>query len=309
MDLVQQLKAQALALGFSKVGVALADALGEEAPWLTQWLRAGQHAQMAWMNDPRRQHIQQVLPGVRSVVVVALNYKHSAPSEPPDTAHLSAYTRGRDYHKVLGSRLKQLVRWLTEVAPGHRHRWYVDTGPVSEKVWAAQAGLGWIGKNSLLLTREYGSWVFLGVLLTTLELPPDRSATAHCGTCQRCLVACPTGAILPNAVVDSNRCIAYHTLENPDPELPAGLDLAGWVVGCDLCQTCCPFNTKGPLTELADLQPRPGTSGVPLSTFATMTDEAFDLWSRGMALRRVKAPRLRRNAQHQIRYTQRTVHA
>jgi len=297
-DLTATLKARALALGFSKVGIADADSRED---YLSAWLAAGYHGQMAWMEDPRRRDIQQVLAGVRSVLVVALNYK--LPPDPrPEAglARISCYTRGRDYHKVLGNKLKHLTQWLREAAPDHQHRWYVDTGPINEKVWAQRAGLGWIGKNSLLLTREYGSWVFLGVLLTTLDLAADAPTTAHCGTCQRCIVACPTAAILPGGVVDSTRCIAYHTLENPAPELPEPLDLQGWVVGCDLCQTCCPFNTKTPITAERDFWPRPGTQAVPLEHFAELTDGEFDLWSRGMALRRVRAQRLRRNARHAL---------
>ncbi len=291
-----ELKAQAQALGFTKVGIATAD---YREDYLATWLGAGYHGAMGWLEDPRRHDIQRVLPGVQSVLVVALDYKTPADSpQPPGTAYISCYSRGRDYHRVLGNKLKHLTRWLTTQAPDHQHRWYVDTGPLNEKVWAQRAGLGWIGKNSLLLTREFGSWVFLGVLLTTVPLTADPPTTAHCGTCQRCVLACPTGAILPGAVVDSNRCLAYHTIENPDPVLPPDLDLEGWVVGCDICQTCCPFNQKAPLTQVADFWPRPGTVGVPLISFAQFSDEEFDPWSRGMALRRVKALRLRRNARH-----------
>jgi len=271
-DLTAQLKAQALALGFDLVGVAGAEALGQENPYLQAWLEAGYHGAMAWMADPRRQDLQQVLAGVQSVVVVALNYKPAGAAH----HHISCYTQGRDYHKVLGGRLKQLQAWLATHAPGHQHKWYVDTGPIPEKMWAVQAGLGWIGKNSLLLNRAFGSWIFLGVLLTTVPLIPDPPTTAHCGTCTRCITACPTQAILPGAVLDSNRCIAYHTIENPSPELPPDVDLAGWVVGCDLCQTCCPYNQRGPATALADFQPRPEWQTASLDQLAQLDDETFD---------------------------------
>ncbi len=297
-SLAQQIKDQALALGFSKVGVARVTDLADQGRYLQQWLTQGYQAHMTWMEDPRRQDIHLVLEGIQSVIVVALNYRTPDRAPKKGSGRISLYTRGRDYHKVLGRRLKALTRWLREQAPDQRHRWYVDTGPVNEKIWAQQAGVGWIGKNSLLLTRDYGSWVFLGVVLTTLALPPDPLHSAHCGTCTRCLEACPTGAILPGSIVDSNRCLAYHTLENPDPVLPADLDLQGWVVGCDLCQTCCPFNQRGAFSELTDFQPRPQTIDVPLTDFAHMSDQIFDDWSRGMALRRVKGHRLRRNATH-----------
>jgi epoxyqueuosine reductase len=212
---------------------------------------------------------------------------------------ISSYALGRDYHKVLGGRLKKLMTWLDNQAPGQQHRWYVDTGPIPEKVWAQRAGLGWIGKNSLLLNREFGSWIFLGVLLTTVELIPDTPTTAHCGTCRRCLDVCPTGALLPGGVLDSNLCISYHTIENPAEILPKTLDLADWVVGCDLCQTCCPFNNKTPFSDMADFTPRDPAS-LPLAELAAMSEATFDSWSQGRALRRLKVRRLRRNAQHNL---------
>ncbi len=302
ITITEQLKSEALALGFSKVGIAHANALGHSNPALTEWLAAGYQADMAWMQDPRRQDITQVLPGIESVVVVALNYKTPQKPSAIGTGKISTYTQGRDYHKVLGGRLKKLTRWLDSAVPDARHRWYVDTGPVTEKIWAQAAGLGWIGKNSLLLTREYGSLVFLGVLLTTVKLIADPATTAHCGTCQRCILACPTDAILPGSIIDSNRCLAYHTIENPALALPTELDLEAWVVGCDICQTCCPFNDKTPFSVIPDFLPRAGVIGVSLSAFARMSDEAFAAWSLGMALRRVKAGRLRRNARHRAGY-------
>jgi epoxyqueuosine reductase len=176
----------------------------------------------------------------------------------------------------------------------------VDTGPVAEKPWAMQAGLGWIGKNGLLLTREYGSWVFLGVILTTLPLIPDRPHTAHCGTCSRCLEACPTQAIVSPGVVDSRRCIAYHTLESHAEQIPAEIaqNLHNWVAGCDICQEVCPWNQRfARPSRIPDFQPYPWNVAPDLQELARIGDEEFDRRFPASALRRLKAHRLRRNAQ------------
>jgi len=296
----EQVKQQARALGFDKVGIASA---ANPPDWagLRAWLAAGMAADMAWMADPRRQNLELVLPGVQSLICVALNYYTSTPhSRDPAKGKISRYAWGRDYHRVLGRRLKQLHLWMQAQFPDYQGRFYVDTGPVAEKPWAMQAGLGWIGKNSLLLTREYGSWVFLGVILTTLKLVPDRPHTAHCGTCTRCLEACPTQAIVSPGVVDSRRCIAYHTLESHAERIPAEIaqNLHNWVAGCDICQEVCPWNQRfARPSPLPDFQPYPWNVAPDLQELARIGDEEFDRRFPASALRRLKAHRLRRNAQ------------
>ncbi len=296
----EQVKQQARALGFDKVGIASA---ANPPDWagLRAWLAAGMAADMAWMADPRRQNLELVLPGVQSLICVALNYYTPTPhSRDPAKGKISRYAWGRDYHRVLGRRLKQLHLWMQAQFPDYQGRFYVDTGPVAEKPWAMQAGLGWIGKNSLLLTREYGSWVFLGVILTTLKLVPDRPHTAHCGTCTRCLEACPTQAIVSPGVVDSRRCIAYHTLESHAERIPAEIaqNLHNWVAGCDICQEVCPWNQRfARPSPLPDFQPYPWNVAPDLQELARIGDEEFDRRFPASALRRLKAHRLRRNAQ------------
>jgi len=296
----EQVKQQARALGFDKVGIASA---ANPPDWagLRAWLAAGMAADMACMADPRRQNLELVLPGVQSLICVALNYYTPTPhSRDPAKGKISRYAWGRDYHRVLGRRLKQLHLWMQAQFPDYQGRFYVDTGPVAEKPWAMQAGLGWIGKNSLLLTREYGSWVFLGVILTTLKLVPDRPHTAHCGTCTRCLEACPTQAIVSPGVVDSRRCIAYHTLESHAERIPAEIaqNLHNWVAGCDICQEVCPWNQRfARPSPLPDFQPYPWNVAPDLQELARIGDEEFDRRFPASALRRLKAHRLRRNAQ------------
>jgi len=168
---------------------------------------------------------------------------------------------------------------------------------VRERAWAARAGLGWIGKNSLLLHRELGSWLFLGALLTTAELAPDTPAADRCGSCRACLDACPTGAIVAPRVVDSNRCIAYHTIENRR-DIPGDIKkrLGDWVFGCDACQEACPWNRRAPETAEPDFRLRPGVAGPPLDELADMTEEAFGARFNGTPVRRAGLEGMRRNA-------------
>jgi epoxyqueuosine reductase len=297
-----QVKQQALQLGFHKVGIAAVPEEGCESlsAGLKRWLEQGYEADMAWMHHPARQDIRAVMPGVKAVICVALNYYTGHERSPdPQMAKISRYGWGRDYHRVMGKRLKALAHWLEAQDERIQTRFYVDTGPVQDKVWAERAGLGWIAKNSNVITREYGSWVFLGEVLTTLELTPDAPHTAHCGTCTRCLDACPTGAIAAPFVVDATRCIAYHTIENREAELPEPMrsSLHGWVAGCDICQDVCPWNERfAQDTDVADFQPYPQNVNPSLEELADISQEAWSDRFRASALRRIKPEMLRRNA-------------
>ncbi|MDX2244501.1 MAG: tRNA epoxyqueuosine(34) reductase QueG [Leptolyngbyaceae cyanobacterium bins.302] len=311
-DLAARLKQQALDLGFHQVGIAAVNSDAVEASSapgnltaavasLKTWLTQGFQADMAWMANPKRQDLRSVMPEVQSVICVALNYYTPiAHSTNHETAKISRYGWGRDYHKVLHKKLKALTTWLQAQGDQIQARFYADTGPVQDKVWAQQAGLGWIAKNGNLITREYGSWVFLGEVLTNLELPSDRPHTAHCGTCTRCLEACPTGAIPQPHVVDANRCIAYHTIENRAEQLPAAIatQLQGWVAGCDVCQDVCPWNQRfAQPTNVTEFYPHPWNTAPALSELANLSDEEYERRFTGSALRRIKPWMLRRNAQ------------
>jgi epoxyqueuosine reductase len=292
-------KQRALALGFSKVGIVAA-VPGPETARLHQWLGQGNHGTLDWMGHPNRQDIQRVLPGVRSLVCVALNY-YTPHAHSGDRHHgkISRYGWGRDYHRVLGRKLKALGRWLEAQGEGIQARWYVDTGPIMEKAWAERAGIGWIGKHSNVITREFGSWVFLGEVLTNLELEPDRPHAEHCGTCTRCITACPTGAITQPFVVDARRCLAYHTIENREPALPPAIaaQMQQWVAGCDICQDVCPWNQRfaQPTTE-PDFQPYAHHRAPLLAELAQMTEAEWESRTRGSALRRIKRSQWQRNA-------------
>ncbi len=301
-----QLKDKAQLLGFHKVGIAAVDANPNNSArqHLKAWLAQNYQAQMMWMNNPRRLDIRACMPQVQSVISVALNYytPHQRPKG-AEYAKISRYAWGRDYHKVMHKKLKALTNWLQEQGEGIEARYYADTGPVQDKAWAQQAGIGWIAKNGNVITREYGSWVFLGEVLTNLSLTPDVAHTEHCGTCTRCLDACPTGAITQPFVVDSNRCIAYHTIENRAEKLPDSIQshLEGWVAGCDICQDVCPWNKRfAQETDVTEFQPYPQNVAPTLTELAEISDEEWNRRFPASALRRIKPQMLRRNAKANI---------
>jgi epoxyqueuosine reductase len=297
-----KVKERAKLLGFHRVGVASVkdERENNSVDRLQRWLDLGYHADLNWMANPKRLDVNLSLPEARSVICVALNYytKQQRP-EGKEYGKISRYGWGRDYHKVLHKKLKSLSNWLQEQGEEIRVRYYADTGPIQDKVWAERSGIGWIAKNGNLITRDYGSWVFLGEILTNLVLTPDRPHTEHCGSCTRCLDACPTGAIVEPFVVDANRCIAYHTIENRAETLPESIapHLQGWVAGCDICQDVCPWNQRfAKETDLSDFQPYAWNIAPKLSELAEIDDREWDKRFTASALRRIKPQMLRRNA-------------
>ena len=300
MNRADTIKAQARQLGFDPVGIAAVEGdsrLPLRTAALERWLAASHQADMAWMADPRRRDVRQLLPGVRSLVAVGLPYYVEA-KRAPGSLKVARYGWGRDYHRLIDGRLRALGRWLEQQEPGVRWRACVDSAPLLDKAWAEQAGLGWIGKHGNLIHRGRGSWLLLGHLLTTLELPADPPALPACGACSACLDACPTAAITEPFVVDARRCIAFHTIENRDPELPEAIaaNLQGWVAGCDICQDVCPWNHKPlPSSDDPDLQPRPWWLDLQAQEALSWSDAQWDDNLRASALRRIKPAMWRRN--------------
>lgn len=301
-----EIKVQAQAIGFHQVGIAAVEAKQNQsaqtqaAQNLQSWLDLGYHADMEWMTSAKRADIKKLMPSARSVISLALNYytphQHS---EDPEDGKISRYGWGRDYHKVMGKKLKALSMWLESQDEDIITRHCVDTAPIQDKFWAQQSGIGWIGKNGNVISTQYGSWLFLGEVITNLELTPDKPHSKHCGTCTRCLDACPTQAITKPFVVDANRCIAYHTIENRAEELPPEIvnNLSGWVAGCDICQDVCPWNQRfARETDIDDFQPYPGNQTPKLQDLAQISDADWDRQFRASALRRIKPNMLQRNA-------------
>ena len=296
-----QIKEKARELGFHLVGIAAATAEdGDRANQdrLQAWLAAGYHADMNWMEAPRRRSARACWPEARAVICLALNYytAHQHPHD-PQRGKISRYGWGRDYHRILHKKLKALMHWLQACDPAIQARYYADTGPIQDKVWAERAGLGWIAKNGNLINRTYGSWVFLGEVLVNFALEPDRPHTQHCGTCTRCMEACPTEAIASPFVVDANRCIAYHTIENRAETLPQDVKLSGWVAGCDICQDVCPWNQRfARETDIADFQPYADNIAPQLAELAELSEADWERRFPASALRRIKPWMWRRNA-------------
>ncbi|MEB3362060.1 MAG: tRNA epoxyqueuosine(34) reductase QueG [Synechococcaceae cyanobacterium] len=299
-ELAAALRQQAQLEGFDPVGIARVpggERMALRTAALERWLEAGHQAEMSWMADPRRRTPEALLPGVRSLLAVALPH-HVVDRRQPGALAVARYGWGRDYHRVIDQRLRRLGRWLETQAPGARWRACVDSAPLLDKAWAEQAGLGWIGKHGNLIHRRRGSWLLIGHLLTSLDLPPDQPSPPLCGRCSRCLDACPTGAIVEPFVVDARRCIAYHTIENREPHLPAGIaaKLSGWVAGCDICQEVCPWNREPlPTSGDPDVQPRPWWLSLRAETALTWSDAEWDARLRASALRRIRPWMWRRN--------------
>jgi epoxyqueuosine reductase len=296
-----RIKAKAVELGFSLCGIAAADSFPELA-FLRDWIDRGYAATMGWMarSAERRADVRRVVPGARSVIVTGTLYNVGRPYSaelPPGVARISRYAWGDDYHDVLRERLERLLGWIRrESDHPFDARAYVDTGPVQERVYAQYAGLGWIGKNTCLINPELGSWLFLGTIITTLPLEPDAQGLEQCGSCTRCLEACPTGALVESGVLDSNRCLSYLTIEHrgPIPEEFAGA-LGAHVYGCDICQEVCPFNQPAPQSADPAWQPRPGLDRPSLADLRQHSDEDWRALLKGSPMKRAKVEGLRRN--------------
>ena len=289
-------------MGFSKAGITAAVPLSVEAEHLRTWLDQGHQGAMAWLErEPEKRADPSILfPGARSIVVCALNYytdhKHSGDAS---VGKISRYAWGDDYHDVLREKLTSLLEWIKDVHPEASGKICVDTAPFMDKAWAVRAGLGWLGKHSNLITKELGSWVFIGSLILDIDLEYDRDIVEdHCGTCTACLDACPTQAIVEPYVVDSRKCISYATIELRDQRLPEQIsgNLSGWVYGCDICQDVCPWNRfEKPTTEIR-FEPRLGQTSLGLDTLEDMQPEEYVERFRRSPMKRTKLAGLKRNA-------------
>lgn len=298
--LSQQIKTKAHQLGFDLVGITSTAPLAHDRRY-RDWLARGFAGEMGYMhrNVEKRSDPMQVLPGARSIIVVGMNY-HTAPEVTADRrgrGWISCYAWGQDYHTVLGRKLEALVAFLRErEGPEVQARWYVDTGPILERELAWRAGLGWPGKHTNLINRRLGSWFFLGAILVDRELVYDAPATAHCGTCTRCLVACPTDAFVAPGVLDARRCIAYLTIELRGA-IPHELRplMGTHIFGCDICQAVCPWNRRAPETSEAAFWPQAGYTAPELLPLLRLSEEEFRTHFGGSPIRRAKRRGFLRN--------------
>jgi len=298
----QTIKRKAHDLGFDACGIAPAADL-PELSFFGRWLDRGYAGEMGYLarSATRRADVRNVMPSARCVIVTATNYNtdrpYSTESQERDQAHIARYAWGDDYHDVLLERLDRLLAWMREVAgEPFEARTYVDTGPVQERVYAQHAGIGWIGKNSCVISPTLGSWTLLGEILCSLPLDIDQPAVDQCGTCMLCLEACPTQALVAPGVLDATRCISYLTIELRGP-IPAPLQssIGTHVYGCDVCQEVCPWNTVAPVSSDPVWQPRPIWERSKLTTLSSLSDQALEEALEGSAMSRARASGLRRN--------------
>ena len=283
--------------GFDACGISAAGFLEEEATGLENWLNAGFHGTMSWMErhfderlDPRK-----LVPGAKSVISVVLNYFPNE-GQRADAPKISKYAYGRDYHKVIRGKLKRMLLCIQDEIGEVSGRGFVDSAPVMDRAWARKSGLGWVGKHSLLLSKGSGSYFFIGALIVDIELEPDGPTTDHCGSCTACIDACPTSAIVAPTVVDSNKCISYLTIEYKGA-LPSEYQekMEDWVYGCDICQDVCPWNRFSTPHAESDFNIRDAIQNNDWETWEEVTHELWEEITKGSAMRRVGFDGFKRN--------------
>lgn len=303
VSFTEKIKQKAREIGFHKIGIVRAEPLETGRGHLEEWLTQGFHGEMRWMErEPeKRANPKLLFPEAESIIVVALNYYTPHEHEENSTkGKVSRYAWGDDYHDVLREKLRELFAWIKTENIEAKGKICVDTAPIMDKAWAVRAGLGWLGKHSNLITKEYGSWVFIGEILLNLELEYEtETVDDHCGTCTACLDACPTNAIVAPFIVDSNRCISYATIELRSDELPPEIkeNLNGWLYGCDICQDVCPWNRFQKPTEETRFEPRPDNVSTDLDEIISLSPEKYAGKFRRSAMKRTKLSGLQRNAQ------------
>ncbi len=304
MDLrqrTQRVREEALRLGFDACGFARAGRLEGEERRLEEWLSQGRHGEMDWMENhfDKRVDPTKLVPGSRSVVSVIGSYyhpDHDKMRESGEAPKIAKYAQGRDYHRVYKKKLKKLFAFTEELCGGLNGRVFVDSAPVLDKAWAVRCGLGWMGKNSNVLNREIGSFFFIGEMIVDADFRYSTPVTDHCGSCTRCIDACPTDAIYEPYRVDATRCISYLTIELKEqvPEEHKN-SLGDWIFGCDICQDVCPWNNDPQYGQMEDLHPREKVTRQNLEFWEHLEREEYDRLFRGSAVRRAKFDKFKMN--------------
>ncbi len=298
-DISQWIKARAADLGFAACGIAEAVYLADDDDKLNHWLENKYHGEMEYMarNREKRPDPRKLLPGARSVIVVLMNYFPEKPLPEKDNYKIAKYAYGQDYHELIRGKLNQLIMEIKNQAGAMEARAFTDSAPVLERSWAEKSGLGWIGKNTCLIHPKLGSFVFIGEIITDLELEYDRHQINDlCGGCTRCIDACPTGAIIEPRILDSRKCISYQTIEFRG-ELPPEEkeNFKDWIFGCDICQDVCPWNRKATPHNENAFHPEPALQHMNKEKWEQLTPEAFKLLFRASAVRRTRYEGLKRN--------------
>jgi len=297
--LIREFRQEAQALGFDQVGISRAERLDQEAIRLEQWLNKGHHGQMTWMENHFDKRVDPTLlvPGAKSVISLVYNYQTDQIQKDHEAPKVSKYAYGEDYHFVLKRKLKSLLQWLRSQLGDINGRCFVDSAPVMEREWAKRSGLGWLGKNTLLIHPKKGSYYFLAELIIDVELPTDDPIKDYCGTCRKCIDACPTEAFsLEGYVLDASKCISYLTIELkeaiPD-EFTGKMD--NWMFGCDICQEVCPWNRFATRHEEPAFEPKDALLEMTASEWQEITEEVFRELFKHTPVQRTKWKGLKRN--------------
>ncbi len=294
----QFLKSEAYRLGFQYVGISKAEFLNEDAPKLEEWLKRNYQGKMAYMANhfDKRLDPSLLVPGAKSVVTLLYNYYTPQKQKDTTAPKISMYAYGKDYHFIIKDKLKELLHSLQEQIGDINGRCFVDSAPVMERSWAAKSGTGWIGKNSLLINKEAGSYFFLAELIIDLDLEVDGPIKDYCGTCTRCIDACPTNAIVADQVIDGSKCISYLTIELKEAipnEFKNKMD--NWMFGCDVCQEVCPWNRFSTKHQEENFEPHPDLLEMKKSDWEELTQEVFQKVFKKSAVKRTKFTGLKRN--------------
>lgn len=294
----EKIKKKALEIGFSAIGISKAGYLEKESEQLKEWLKNGFNGEMNYMENhfEKRTDPRGLVENAKSVISVLYNY-YTRISQPENTYKISKYAYGRDYHLVVKEKLYLLFDFIKTLEPKTNARIFVDSAPVMEKVWAAKSGLGWIGKNTNLISKEHGSFLFIGEIITDIELTPDSPVKDYCGNCTRCIDACPTKALNPYKL-DARKCISYLTIEKKGgiPEKFKNL-WNDWVFGCDICQDVCPWNSKAKAHSEKDFYPKPEILNYLKADWETLSENDFNIRFKDSPLMRTTFKGIRRNIQ------------
>tara|TARA_S200000501_G_scaffold353014_1_gene372392 strand:- start:919 stop:1863 length:945 start_codon:yes stop_codon:yes gene_type:complete len=297
-ELSNELKIRAISEGFAVSAIASipgSSRLKLRTEALERWLSKNYHSEMKWMEAERRKNIESLLNGAKSVLTVGFNYLSEEQKERTNFK-IGKFGQGKDYHKVIFKKLKNIGKWIDNEIPDCKWRICIDSSPLLEKAWAEEAGLGWIGKNSNLINKEYGSWLTLGFLILTKDFNPDESSISLCGKCEKCIDQCPTNAITEPFVINSELCIAYHTIENRNETFPKHIEenLNGWIAGCDICQDICPWNQKVAFNKSIEATPRTWIKNLDVESL-NWDKEKWERNLQGSTLNRIKPWMWKRN--------------
>ena len=297
-ELSHKLKKRAISEGFAVSGIASipgSSRLKLRTKALERWLTKNYHSDMKWMETEKRKNIESLLTGAKSVLTVGFNYL-SEEHEEKTNFKVGKFGQGDDYHKIIYKKLKNIGKWINNEIPDCKWKICVDTSPLLEKAWAEEAGIGWIGKNSNLINKQYGSWLTLGFIILNKDLKSDDLSQSLCGKCEKCIEKCPTNAITEPFVINSELCIAYHTIENRTKNIPKNIEknLDGWIAGCDICQDVCPWNKTVPFNKSIEATPRTWIKNLNIESLS-WDEKKWQENLQGTTLKRIKPWMWKRN--------------